>query len=96
MPLNSRAFQDALKKKGFVLDRRTNDNVYYLWVGERRTSIFTKASMGRGEVLGDPLVSKIKKQMRLEKAQLFAFVDCAIDGAEYVRLLRVQGILEEA
>ena len=94
MPLNARVFQKALSRKGFRLDRRTTDNLYYLWVDDRKTRVFTKASMGRSEELGESFVSKIKNQMRLDKAQLRSFVDCAMGFTDYVNVLREKRVIE--
>ena len=88
MVYSCRACRAALEKKGFVLERRTRDDLYYLYYAGKKTSVFTKVSQGRGEDLRDRILGKIRMQLRLEtNNQLRDFVECPMTGDDYAAYL---------
>lgn len=88
-----REFKAALTKKGFQLERKTTDDLYYLWVRGQRTQIFTKASMGKGEEIRSRLFALIRRQLDLDSQQLSDFIDCPLTGESYVALLQDKGTI---
>lgn len=68
MPLPSEAIKSALLKKGFELDTgkgRDHDTYFYVHAGKRQP-VWTKFSRGSShKTIGDPLVSQIRKQIKL-------------------------------
>lgn len=77
----------ALKAKGFEEDASRDHDFYFLLLDGRKQATFTKLSRGTNHRdLGDPLVSKIARQLHLNKLELQSFVQCSISAADYVRL----------
>jgi hypothetical protein len=88
MVYSSRKCRAALEKKGFVLDRRTTDDFYYLYYNGKKTAIWTKLSQGKREDLRDRILGKIRGQLRLEtNPQLGAFIECPMSGRQYATYL---------
>lgn len=95
MVFSAKDFKSALTKKGFASDRRTTDEIYYLYYQGKKTSVHTKVSMGKGEDLRDALLAKIKRQLQLDTAsQLQDFVTCPMTGEAYAQLLVNKGVIE--
>ena len=80
-----------LQKKGFV-SRPGDHNYYFFYFEGKKTDIFTKVSHSSDEV-GDPLISKMSKQLKLSKEQFLKFVRCTIKEEEYKEILVEQGYL---
>jgi len=87
----ARDIAGALLRKGF----RRDDNhhkYYFLYVGDRKTSVRTKLSHGsEGSVeYGDKLLSQIQKQLRFgtDKKRFYGLLDCPMSGEEYLEYLR--------
>ena len=94
-PHKVRELVEALKQKGFLLDRQTNDKIYYLWHEGRKTRVWTKVSHGRGEELGFRLLKKIQAQLFLDTAaQLGDFIDGTMNAATYIAFLRTKGVIQ--
>ncbi len=89
-----RDIDSALCKKGFrrAADR---DHVYYFLTDSNGNDVGVKTKISHGmlgETIGDPLISKMAKQLRLTKAQFLALVDCTLDEADYREVLQTQGL----
>jgi hypothetical protein len=83
----------ALTSKGFVLEER--DHIFlFLRVDGRKTGIYTYVSRGKSHrVLSDDILTFMKKQLRLDtKRQLLELVECPMDLAAYIALLRARGL----
>jgi len=94
MVQSARAFEAALTRKGFRLERRTRDKIFYLYHLGRKTQVWTKISEGRGEDLRNTLLGKIKQQMHFDTtSQVSEFIECSIDGPGYVRFLQGKSVL---
>jgi hypothetical protein len=88
MVYSIRDCRSALLKKGFQLERRTTDEMFYLYYDGKKTSVHTKLSHGRGEDLRDKILGKIRGQLRLETAgQLCNFIECPMTGPDYAAYL---------
>jgi hypothetical protein len=95
-PVKSRELEEALRKHGFVLDRSTNDKIYYLHYRGKKTSVFTKISHGSGEELGFRLLKMIQAQLRLDtQRQLQEFIDNTMDATAYIVHLKGKGVIRE-
>lgn len=90
--LNTSDISRALIKKGFVEDVRGDHKRYYLSVPKVKVSINTKISHGSSNI-GDNLIIKMAKQIKLSKKEFIDYVACAIDRENYVEILKNQGIL---
>ena len=87
-------FEAALKRKGFRHERNTTDRLFYLWVDDKRTSVWTKVSQGRSEDIGDGmLLTRIKQQMHLSKTELHDFVRCPLSYDAYLQRLRERQVI---
>lgn len=94
MPIATRAFEAALRRKGFQSERNTTDKVFYFYYRGLKTHVFTKISHGRSEEIRDKLAGLIKRQMFLETSrQLKEFVDCDLTEEGYIALLASQSII---
>ena len=80
----------ALQTKGFVREDGRRHTFFYLIVGGRRTGIHTMISLGEREI-GDPLLSQIARQLKLNTHLFADLVDCKMTGSDYVRHLRGTG-----
>ena len=85
-------YRSALRKKGFQSERSTKDEIYYLYVEGRKTSIFTKVSHGSSEDIRDPLLRMIKRQLNLNNSEVERFIDCPMEYVEYLENLKRKGI----
>lgn len=91
---SARDFERALLQKGFQLERRTTDKLFYLYHDGKRTKVHTKVSEGKGITLGKPLLGAIKRQMYFDSpAQLSQFIDCTIDGPAYIEHLKAKQVI---
>jgi hypothetical protein len=88
MPIERKKVSAALLAKGFR--NRQNDHAFFcLWVGNQKTSVFTKISHGSGyKDLDDSLVGKMAKQVGLSIGQFRDYVECNLSENEYVEILR--------
>jgi hypothetical protein len=86
--------ESALKKKGFRLDRQTDDKIFYFYYKEKKTSIHTKLSHGKGEDLRDKLIANIKRQMCLDSSgQVEDFAECSLTEDQYIEHLIAKQII---
>jgi hypothetical protein len=86
-------YKSALKAKGFRSERTTRDEVFYLYVDSKKTSIHTKVSLGSSEDIGRTLMGMIKKQLCLDNNAIERFIGCPMKFEEFVGVLRSQGKL---
>jgi hypothetical protein len=92
VPLPAREVDSALTRKGF----RAVDNkhrFYFLYRDGKKTSIRTMISHGEREI-SDSNCGNMARQMRITTSQFKDFVDCTIEGKDYVDLLIKNGVLE--
>jgi len=88
--LDSKKIAAALLRKGFrVAD--SSHKFYWLYDGEKKTSVHTMISHGRKDY-SDSLLAKMKKQLGLDtKAQLLELVQCPLSREDYLALLLAKG-----
>ncbi len=87
--------ESALSRKGFSEDdsKGADHRWFRPYVGGKKTAIATKTSRGtKYKHLGEPLVKHMAVQIRLTKQEFEQLVECSIDGAKYIELLRERGV----
>jgi hypothetical protein len=94
MAESARQFERALLEKGFRLERRTRDKIFYFYHKGLKTQVHTKISEGRGEELRNKLLGEIKRQMFFDNTQqVTLFIDCSIDEANYIAHLQEKNVI---
>jgi hypothetical protein len=92
MPRDAKDVMASLEKKGF--QRRDGDDIYYhLYVGGKKTPVFTKISQGAREI-DDRLLSAMKRQLRLTRQQFTDLIDCPLTFQGLVDTLRAGNHIE--
>ena len=88
MPIDTDDLASALLRKGFRL-KEGDHKIYYFFVGEKKSSVFTKISHGSSyKQYGDGLTNSVKKQMGLTTSELQNFIECSLTQDQYTSLLR--------
>lgn len=98
MSLPRKKIVGALEKKGFGEDRAGSDHKWFrFYIDDKKTPILTKVSHGSRKYreLGDDLVQKMARQIKLTVPQFREFVNCDLSEDGYIALLRKQGELED-
>ena len=94
MPLAARQVDGALTTKGFK--KIDNDHhFYFLYHNGKKTTVRTKISHGEREI-SDTNCGNMARQMQITTTQFKQFVDCKIEGKEYVDILIKNGVLEKS
>ena len=92
----------GLQKKGFRLrakskskSQKRKDHRYYdLWVDGKLTGISTHVSTGtKYKELGEPLISKMAKQLKLSKSDFQLLIACPMTIEDYKLVLKRQRVL---
>lgn len=87
MPRKAKDVQQKLLKKGFSLVTTPKDHYYYIvYHNGKKTSVNTKISHGCKEI-SDGLLSKMRRQMRLEKDDFERYMICTMSKEEYIDFL---------
>lgn len=81
---------DSLCKKGFSEQDGGDHRYFRLLQDGKDTGIFTMVSRGgrKYRTLGNDLVSKMAKQLKLQTKEFVQLVECTMTGDAYVALLR--------
>lgn len=87
----------ALESKGFKLSQGNRDHDFLFFGHQGITqAIFTKVSRGSAyKTLGDPLLSKMSRQVKLTKGEFLDLVDCPMSEHEYLARLVAQGLVQD-
>lgn len=90
--LKTKKIMSALLQKGFR-QSNTHHMVFWLYDGERQTSVKTRVSHGKSEY-DDSLLAQMRKQLGLDtKKQLLDLVECPLSYEDYLKLLEQKGLL---
>ena len=94
MSLKRNEIDSALTTKGFdKINKKKDHYYYYLKVDGMDVGIYTKISRGsKAREIGEPLISIMAKQLRINKRQFINLVDCTVDYGAYLDILRSNGI----
>ena len=84
--LKTRLLAQGLLQKGFI-EVESHHRRFFLHVFGKRTSVHTKISHGDKE-LGDTLAALVARQLSLNRKELDDLVNCPLDHAGYVDLLK--------
>ena len=84
-PIKTNKLGRILTSKGF--ETKENDHTYYfLYVGNKKTSIRTKISHGSKEYDGK-LLSQMSRQLHFRNNEFNDFLDCTLTYDDYVQLM---------
>jgi len=79
----------SLLAKGFrSVD--SHHEMFWLWVGGKKTSISTKISQGAKEY-GDSLLGLMARQVGLKRGEFEELVECPLTAEAYVEILVARG-----
>lgn len=87
----ARDVRRSLTKKGFV-ERDNGDLFYTLWVGGKKSRIFTKMSKSDDD-LGKRYLGTMTHQLKLGRSEFDRLITCTLEHEGYVALLRERGYL---
>ena len=87
----------SLVTKGFDLQKKGRDHDFYFFRHPDLTqAVFTKVSRGTEyQTIGDQLLAKMSRQLKLTRAQFDQLVDCPMRKPKYVGVLASQGVLRK-
>lgn len=91
--LTNRIAIQSLESKGFSNTKNTDHAYYFYHNNGVQTSINTHFSFGSNEVIGDELLSRIKRQLRLNAGQAADFLKCDMDEDTYKKILISQDLI---
>jgi hypothetical protein len=89
MPLKARDADSSLTKKGFRT-RNSKDKYYHFYVDGKKTAVYTFMSQGEREI-HDGLVGQMCKQVKLNKKEFLALIECTLSEPDYRQLLEDRG-----
>ncbi len=90
----TRELRRALTAKGFRQDN-THHEMYWLYLGSRKTSIRTRISHGSKDY-GDNLLGQMARQLGLARADFDDLIDCPLSGAGSATMLQECGAIRTA
>ena len=82
--MKTRDIRRALTTKGFRESRSGDHCYFYFYVGEKKTSVYTKFSHNAADV-DDALLAQMSKQVRLRRSEFDNLVDCKAHRATVPR-----------
>jgi hypothetical protein len=88
--LKTKRIVSSLQSKGFAADERSHTHLI-LFVGGKKTNIWTKVSHGAREV-DDHLIACMARQVKLKKPLFLDLVNCPMTTEGYLQELARQGI----
>lgn len=86
----ARIIEAALLAKGFQNIAAPHHEMYWLYVGGKKTGVRTRISRGIKEY-GDDLLGAMARQLRVRRAELDDLILCPMSAGDYVELLREHG-----
>ncbi len=92
--LNVKEINAKLQKKGFKKENTDHNCFYYVYNG-KKTGIWTKTSFGSHKDIGDNLILKMARQVRLKKPEFMRLIECTLSAEDYKKLLIQNGEIEE-
>jgi hypothetical protein len=90
----TRDIRKGLLAKGFN-QTKTHHEMYWLYIGDRKTSIRTRISHSESEY-GDRLLNQMAKQVGLDRTEFDDLIQCPLSKEQYIELLRSRGIIKFA
>lgn len=95
MQIARNRLESTLKSKlQMRIDSKRDHRFYELYIDDQWV-LQTKVSTGTSySELGDPLLAKIAKQLKVSKRQLTDLVNCPMSYDDYIEHLRMNGVLD--
>lgn len=94
MPIKSKDFVKALRKKGFRKEEGGSHSKFHYYHDGKKTGVFTIVSRGSGNSeIDNSLVSSIKHQLKLKKDEFMKFVECPLKKEDYQQILTEKGLI---
>jgi len=94
MQIDKHRIESSLRSKGFEEDSSGDHRHFHHIYNGKKTGISTKTSHGSElRTYDDILLSKMKRQLRLDKQQLSDLLFCPMDGKQYNQILMKKGLL---
>ena len=91
MTLKTRIIERSLLKKGFAKDYGDHKFFTFVYNGEK-SEISTKISHSHNEI-DDFLISKMAKQIQVDKTFFTDFVECTKSEADYIQALKDKSLI---
>ncbi|PIV69822.1 MAG: hypothetical protein COS08_03450 [Euryarchaeota archaeon CG01_land_8_20_14_3_00_38_12] len=92
--LKARETSQALTKKGFVANSRSDHVWYTLIVNGKDVGVWTRISHGSGKNdIPIGIQHKMARQIGLKYKQFIEYVECTLDYSNYIRTLRENGTI---
>lgn len=83
----------SLLAKGFQQES-THHEMYWFYIGEKRTSVRTRISHGATEY-DDKLMGLMARQLKLRRSEFDDLIKCPLSGEGYSKLLIEQGHVQQ-
>lgn len=94
MPRKARVVERGLLRKGFQLTYTHHRRfAYHTLDGEQPQAVSTIMSHGADRDIGDQLLAKMARQLRLTRRQFDELIDCRLSQADYEAMLRRDGFI---
>lgn len=85
----TRDIRRALLSKGFQ-QSLSHHEMYWLYAGDKRTSIRTRISLGAREY-DDGLLGLVARQLKLNRRSLDSLIECPMSGQAYLERMQREG-----
>ena len=95
--LSIKKIESSLCKKGFRFDKQKTDSIghraFYLYdLQGKKSGVFTYLSHSH-DTIGNELISRMCKQLHLNKKTFIKMIDCFINHEEYLKILDKSKVL---
>ena len=90
-PVRTRDLERALQRKGFEGEVRGGHMWYYFTVDGRHTGLHLFRSL-RDDDLHEGRIGQMARRMQMSREEFMSVVDCTLDQAGIVALLRSKGV----
>ena len=96
MTIDKKKIERNLQKKGFILDVSRDHKYFHHEYKGILTGIFTYISHGSAKEIDNSLISKMQKQLKLEKKYLACdLFTCPMSGDDYLDILKENNLIHD-
>lgn len=96
MTIDKKKIERNLQRKGFILDVSSHHKYFHHEYKGIRTGIFTYISHGSEKEIDNSLISKMQKQLKLEKKCLACdLFNCPMSGDDYLDILKDKKLIQD-
>ncbi len=94
--INANVAFKKLREKGFtVSDQKYSDFKYFEFYHNDQLILHTKLTRGKESTLGEEVIRQMTFQLKLNREELFEFLEGEMTQEEYVELLIERGVISE-